>query len=273
MKRFGIYFVIFVAVAAIFIWADVLVSDADFKITFFDIGQGDAVLIQKGDFEILIDGGPDSSILNKLGENLSFFDREIELVVLSHSDADHISGLVDVLRKYEVGMVLASFIQASNADYQVILQIISEKKIKTIQAQAGLRIFLDDENYIDVLYPFDDLTGQVVKNNNAVSVVLRLVMIDETFLFTGDLERAQEYELVSRNINLVSNVLKVGHHGSKTSTSEQFLEAVGSGSAVISAGRENRYGHPHQEVIERLVNKGFEIFRTDLDGDIIFEIN
>jgi competence protein ComEC len=273
MKRFGMYFAVFAVLAAIFAWADVLASDSDFRVVFFDVGQGDAIMIQKGNVEILIDGGPDSGILSKLGENLSFFDRKIELVVMSHSDADHISGFIDVLRKYEVDAVLATFAEDSSADYQAILELISEKNIKTIQAQVGLRVFLDDENFLDVLYPFDDLRNHgEVKDNNAISVVLRLTVRDESFLFTGDLPKAQEYEIISQGINVEARVLKVGHHGSKTSTSEQFLEAVGPDVAVISAGRKNRYGHPHQEVIERLVERGIDISRTDLSGDIIFEL-
>jgi len=259
--------------AALFVWSGVFArSDSGTKISFFNIGQGDAILIQQGDLDILIDGGPDSGILNKLGQSLNFFNREIELVVLSHSDSDHISGLVDVFKKYKIEAVLATFAEGSNANYKAILGLISEKGIQKIKAQAGIRIYLGEESYFDVLYPFDDLEGQSIKNTNSTSVLIRLVVKDKTFLFTGDLEAAQEYQVLAENIFLDSQVLKVGHHGSKTSTTEQFLSAVRPSYAVISAGLNNRYGHPHEEVMERLKESDAEILRTDLMGDVVISV-
>lgn len=270
----------FLFIAAILIWSAVFqsgaasifsnVSDQDaVKVVFFDVGQGSSVFIEAANKnQILIDGGPGSQVLNKLGKEMPFFDRSIDVIILTHPDADHLNGLVDVLKKYKVYQVVDSCIEDSNGAYQEWLRLIEEKKIERLCAKAGQKIKLDERAEIDILFPLQSLKEVSVENTNNASLVMRLINGSSTILLTGDAEEATEHQLINSNINLKSQVLQVAHHGSKSSSSGKFLELVAPETAVIQVGKNNRYKHPHQEVIDRLKNA--KIFRTDLDGDVEF---
>lgn len=271
------YTLSFLFVAVILIWSVVFQSGTasifhsayqdNVKVVFFDVGQGAAVFIEASNRnQVLIDGGPGSQILNKLGKVMPFFDRNIDVVILTHPDTDHLNGLIDVLGKYTVEQIIDPCINDSSSAYQKWLRLIEEKKISRLCAQAGQKIKLDNKAEIDILYPFQSLTGVIVENTNNASLVMKLINTGSTILLTGDAEEATEFQLISGDVNLKSQVLQVAHHGSKSSSSEKFLELVNPEIAVIQVGKNNRYGHPHQEVIDRL--KNIKIFRTDLDGDI-----
>jgi len=259
-------------VGAIWVWRPLIARTQGLSVHFFDVGQGDAILIQERDnVQVLIDGGPSSAVLSKLGSAMPSGDNNIELVIMTHPDKDHVAGLVDVLKRYNVQTVLATMVPHALGEYQEILAIIQEKKIPVIIAHAPQRILLEDGSYLDVLYPFDVGIIEKEDKTNSTSVVTRLQYGSSSFLFTGDLETGQETELVYKNVNLNSEVLKVGHHGSKSSTGEAFLDAVKPNIAVISVGKNNTYGHPNQEVLSRLQDKGVRVFRTDMQGDIVLE--
>lgn len=257
---------------AIFVWLAVfgLEPSDKLKIDFFDVGQGSAVLVEAPNGnQVLIDGGPSDAILAKLGKALPFFDRQIELIILTHPDADHLSGLIEVLKRYEVGEILETGIADSSAEYQVWHDLIAAKKVPVIFAQAGQVIKIADNLAIKILYPLGKINGQdFSKNTNASSIIGKLFYGKNTMLFTGDAEMNAEWPLLASGVNLKADILQVGHHGSKNSSSEKFLAAVAPKIAVIQVGAKNRYGHPAQELLDRF--KNINIFRTDLQKDILF---
>ncbi len=251
--------------------------DDKVHVYFLDVGQGDATLIRHGSTDILIDGGPSPQALNtELGKILPFWDRRIDLVVMTHPHTDHISGLVEILKRYEVGQVLYPALATSDEGeydkplFDEWLKLIAEKNIKATLAQAYQQLSIDDIN-IDVLNPpAVPLAGTEsdVDNN---SVVLQVTAGEISFLLTGDIMWESEHELVYERIVSQTTILKVAHHGSDTSTTGEFLNVVMPQIAVISVG-ENNYGHPSPEVLERLAGRlgAANIYRTDESGTIEF---
>ena len=255
--------------------------DDKLHISFLDVGQGDAILIQKGSQQALIDGGPSPQALTVgLGEQMPFWDRTIELVILTHPHSDHLAGLLEVLPRYKVNQVLypdldykilSSLLDYESSLYDEWLDLIKEKDIKYTLAQAGQQIDLGDGVIIKVLNPQTPLLTGTASDINNNSVVLRLTMGRASFLLAADIKQEAESKLIGQRADLAGTVLKVAHHGSATSTSPEFLAVVDPKAAVISVG-ENRYGHPSDEVVERLKKEvGSEnIFRTDKQGTIEF---
>ena len=257
---------------AVFIWLAIfeLAPSDKVKIDFLDVGQGSAILIlAPGDNQVLIDGGPSDAVLTKLGQTLPIFDRKIELLILTHPDSDHLSGLVEVLRRYEVGQILETGITADSAEYKTWNDLIKTKNVPVVFAQAGDMIKIADNLAIEILYPLGKINGQEFKNTNATSIVGKIIYGQNSILFTGDAEGQTEQPLLMLGADLRADILVVGHHGSKNSTSAEFLAAIMPSIAVIQVGAKNTYGHPTQEVLDRL--KNINIFRTDLNKDINFE--
>lgn len=240
-------------------------------VNFLNVGQGDAILISQGKNQILIDGGPSGrTIMEKLGTYVPFWDREIEVILITHPDIDHIEGLVDVLQNYKVDAIIETDVQSDSAVYAKLQSLIKEKNISKIKGTYGTKIKLNEKNELEVL-SFEDKNAAVSKETNSSSIVSKLLASNQKFLFIGDLPSEKETEMISRNIDLSADILKIGHHGSKYSTSQEFLDKVNPQDAVISVGKNNRYGHPAPEILERLKNKKINIFRTDTKGDIIYE--
>ncbi len=238
------------------------------EVIFFDIGQGDSIFIETPDnYQILIDGGPTNVILEKLGKEMDFWDRRIDLIILTHPEHDHIAGLIEVLKRYEVENIVWTGILRDTAEYKEWVRLIEEEGSNIKIVQAGQRI-ITPNLFFQILYPLENLKGQDVKNTNNVSIINRLVFNNTSFLFLGDAYKSVERKLMNNGTYLDSDILKVGHHGSKTSTSKELLESVNPQIAVISAGKDNRYGHPYEEVLEILNDYGIRILRTDEMGDI-----
>ena len=262
-------------IAAILVWSVVLTQpDGKLHVSFLDVGQGDSALIQTPEGQsILIDGGPDFQKINlELSEKLPFWNRTIDLVVCTQPQADHVTGLIEVLHRYKVKQVLESGVSYKSSVYQEWLNVVEDKGIEYNIARAGQEIDLDNGIKLDVLNPPAILyegTSHDVDNNG---VVLRLSWGKVSFLFTADIREEAEFELIGQRTNLRSTVLKVAHHGSKTSTTSQFLAAVVPEIAVISVGADNSFGHPSPEVAERLINRLGDdgVYRTDDDGTIEF---
>jgi competence protein ComEC len=257
--------------AAIFTWLAVFAKadSLDLKVDFFDVGQGKAVFIEEpGGGQILIDGGPDGSVLERLSAAMPYFDREIDLLILTHPDSDHLAGLIEVLKRYSIGRIIETGIADSSADFEEWRRLIKEKNIPVSFALAGQKIKIGDDFVLEILFPNRSLTGQSFSNTNSSSIMAKLTYGKNSFLFTGDAEEPTEYFLTATGANIDSDILDVGHHGSKNSTSQEFFKAVSPETAVIQVGKNNRYGHPAQEILERL--KNIKVFRTDLDGDIDF---
>lgn len=240
----------------------------ELEVIFFDVGQGDATLIETPHgHHILIDGGRDSTILEKLGKEMPFFKRSIDLVILTHPHNDHVAGLVEVLKRYDVKNVLWTGILADSAVFQEWQKALQAENAQVYIAQAGQQV-LAGSVVLDVFHPFESLENQKVQHIDNTSVVVKALFGENSFLFTGDAFGEVERELVKAGVDLRSNVLKVGHHGSRTSTAPEFVEAVFPEVAVISAGKDNVHGHPHPETLETLANYDILVFRTEEPGDI-----
>ncbi len=244
-------------------------SRQNLLITFFDVGQGDAAFIEvPGGSQILIDGGPSETILSKLGRTLPFWDRSIDLVILTHPHADHVTGLVEVLKRYDVGAVLESGANYSTPEYKEWQELLQKKRTPIFYAKVGGTIHFSQNGKFDILLPGENLAGKSFKNIHDSMIVSKMHYGSTTVLFMGDAEKPLEYQLVHNKVYLKSDVLKVGHHGSKTSSTQDFLRAVSPRYAIVQVGRKNRYGHPYQEVLDRLSSIGAAILRNDLNGDI-----
>ncbi len=242
------------AVAAALLWAGALSTpDGKLHVTFLDVGQGEATLIvTPSGRQVLVDGGPDPRVVMQgLGSRLPFWDRSLDVVALTHPHGDHLSGLLEVLERYDVDLFLHRSAAYPTAEYARWEQALAERdgRSTVLEAQRGHRIALGDGVVLEVLHPgpvtLDDET-----NNN--SLVLRLSYGEVVFLLTGDVESPVESVLLAGGAPLDATVLKVGHHGSNSSSSAPFLEAVSPSLAVISVGEDNRFGHPDDEVLQRL---------------------
>ena len=251
------------------VWAAVLTApDQRFHVYFLDVGEGDATLIRTAQGQtILVDGGPSpSAILNALGHRLPFWTRDIDLVVLSHPNEDHMLGLVEVLRRYRVHEMLESGSAASNFSYVELMRVADENGVVRVPAQAGQRVDLGDGARLEVLHPQGGVAALSAQRVNEGSVVLRLVVGDVALLLTGDLDEAAERELLSSGQVLTSSILKVPHHGARSALDPAFLQGVAPRAAVLSVGADNRFGHPAPETLATL--EGVPLYRTDQQGTI-----
>jgi competence protein ComEC len=241
--------------------------DGRLHIAFLDVGQGDAIFIQTpGGRQVLVDGGNFPSVLNdQLSRQMPFWDREIDLLVATHPDADHVTGLTGVFDRYRVGRLLTNGQGLNESSIYDAVLLTAEARGTPIQrAQAGQVIELGDGVRLEALHPGEILTDD--RNEN--SVVLRLVYGDFSLLLTGDADEDSERVMVGNGRSLHALILKAGHHGSNTSTSAPFLEAVRPQIVIISAGKDNRFGHPNEEVLERITAVGAVVLRTDELGTI-----
>jgi len=260
-------------VVAILVWLTAATMPDDrLHISFLDVGQGDAILIQRGSQQVLVDGGPSPQAIGMaLGQKMPFWDRTIDLVVLTQPHADHITGLIEVLKRYRVKQVLYPALVYDSPRYDEWLNLVKEKNIKYTLAQAGQQIKLGEVT-IEVLNPQVPLLTGTESDIDNNGVVLRLKLGEVSFLLTADIMRPAELELITRRTDLASTVLKVAHHGSDTSTTTESLAVVRPRLAVISVGEDNPFGHPSNEVLRRLIKQvGSEnIYQTDEHGTIEF---
>lgn len=264
--------------------------DGHYRIIACDVGQGDATLITQGTTQILVDGGRKAeAVLACLGRHMPFWDRRVELVVATHPEQDHIGGLPEVIRRYQVEAVLVSDAGKPTQVFNRWLTAVQESGARLAVADAGMRLNAG-RIAIKVFWPereearvrqwlptmaFADQTGSAGEKTaqgevNDRSVVLLADLDGKQVLLTGDITTEVEKELVKRGVGGRVDWLKVAHHGSKSSTSRLFLDAVKPVSAWISVGKDNRYGHPHTLVIDGLRERGTRIWRTDEAGELIF---
>ena len=242
------------------------------QLHFFDVGQGDAVYYRTAaGNDILIDAGPGDAVLSKLGRVMPFWDRQLELVILTHPHADHISGMVEILGRYKVKAVILPDAEHNSEVYKTLLSELQARAIKIVRPRLGQRIFLDEQSVFDVYYPILSEFANQPKDINDVSVVGRLSFGKINVLLTGDAGRDIEKLLSRLGLPLQAEIFKVGHHGSRHSSSAEFLKAASSSYAVISVGK-NSYGLPHEEVLGLFQNSVTKLLRTDEEGDIRFDI-
>lgn len=239
----------------------------ELRVSYLNVGQGDAILIQgPTGVDLLVDGGRDRSVLRELPKEMGILDRSIDVVVATHPDADHISGLSDVFERYRVRYFLEPGVENDTSAALRLKDAVSrEPGVEAALARRGQRINLGDGAYADILYPNGDVSKL---ETNTGSIIMRVVYGETEFMLTGDAPISIEHWLVSQKENLRSDVLKAGHHGSKTSSSAEFLAAVAPALVVISAGKDNSYGHPHQEVLERVRGVGARTLSTIESGTI-----
>ena len=240
------------------------------SVYFLDVGQGDAILIDSPSHgRVLVDGGKNRKVLTELGKILPFADRRIDVVTATHPDADHIGGLPEVISRYKVGTFIESGAESENNIDDELKRRIEEKNIQSVVARRGMVINFGDGVKLTVLFPNQDVSKL---DPNDASIVARLTYGEESFLLTGDAELRTENILLNLDPEVLdSDVLKVGHHGSRSSTFILFAEAVSPEYAVISAGKDNTYGHPHKEVLSILNKIHAKIVSTIDRGTIKFE--
>lgn len=258
----------------VFVWFIVwdLSANSTLKVYFLDVGQGDAIFIEAPNRnQVLIDGGRNKALIRQLSEVMPFYDRSIDLVIATHPDLDHIGGLPFVLDRFSVGGFMEPGVEVDTLVYRTMEKTLEEKGIPKIIARRGMRAVLDQEVFLDILFPDRDVSG--LEPNDA-SIVAKLSYGETAFMLTGDAPRKMELYLVSLDGNyLQSDVLKAGHHGSRTSSDLIFVGFVNPKYGIISAGRNNSYGHPYQEVLDVFDKLGVSVLSTADLGTIGFSSN
>lgn len=247
-----------------------LLPDGKLHAYILSVGQGDSILLQSPSGKhILIDGGPDLSVLESLGHSLSFFDRTIDLLVLTHPDLDHITAFPDILKRYRIETILLSGVQKENAPrYESFLSQIAQQKPSVLLADPTKDIDLGDGLILDIVWPPAQISATKPSKANNTSIVIRALFGDRRILLTGDIEEKAEREILVSGVDVRSHTLKVPHHGSRTSSSTGFLMAVRPSLAIVSSGRDNKFGHPHKEIVDRYHSFGIPIRNTAEEGTI-----
>lgn len=242
------------------------------SVYFLDVGQGDAIFIDSPRHgRVLIDGGKNLKVLSELGKILPFADKNIDVVLATHPDLDHIGGLPEVVRRFKVGVFLEPGTESNNTIDDELEKRLEGQNIPKFLARRGMVINFGDGVKLQILFPNQDVSRW---NPNDASIVAKLVYGNQSFLLTGDATfRTENILLTLDKESLDADVLKVGHHGSKTSTSLPFAEAVSPEYSIISAGKDNSYGHPHQDVLDILKKISTQILSTAEHGTIKFETN
>ena len=243
------------------------------KVVFLDVGQGDSIYIEAPNGrQMLIDGGPDAKLLSSLSRVMPFADRSIDMVLATHPDMDHIGGLPLLLDNYKVASIVENGATSTSKAFSSLEDKIIKKKINKIIARRGMHIILDEKKniYFDILFPDRDILNM---DSNDGSIVGKLTYGANSFMLTGDAPIYTEnlIQWNEKDSTLHSDVLKLGHHGSRTSSSILWLEKVNPKVAIISAGKNNRYGHPHKELLDRLFTLHIPFLSTADLGNIVFK--
>jgi len=276
MSKRYLFFLLFLLLTNVFTWWIII----DFRmeketVAFLNVGQGDAELIRNAAGNILIDAGPNNKILFELGKILPFYDRTIDLFILSHPNKDHFNGLFEILDKYKIKAVMLNNFTYPSSSFQKLLEELKKRHILIIKGFEGVSISWpacaggQTQDKLLVIYPPENLLFSNDPNNSCL--VLNLALANNQFLFTGDISSTQEKKLSSFLASLKDQfkVLKVAHHGSNYSSSDLFLKTFKPKIAIIEVG-ENSYNQPHPDVLKRLNDIGAQIFRTDINDTIQF---
>jgi len=246
---------------------NIIEDDSIWAAYVFDVGQGDSIFLDLPDgFQILVDGGEGDEVLQRLGEVMDPWDREIDVVIATHPHADHIGGLIDVLERYDVGTVVMNDLEYDSRTYDAFLEAVENEGAEVI-FPVDLDRLVAGVVDVDLLHPIGGVVDWDVEDVNDYSIVLKVDDGVSSMLLTGDAGNPVEYLLVDDGLSDI-DILKVGHHGSRYGSSKMFLDALGVDVALISVGVENKYHHPHYSALKRLRDAGAEIWRTDMHGSI-----
>ena len=248
----------------VFPFVVILSLPAYLEVSFFDVGQGDSIFIEApGGYQVLIDGGSSySKVLDGLSKEMFLNDKEIDLIILSHPESDHMTGLLSVLENYKVDNIIWTGIERDGVKFEAWKRMIEEEGANIYYANSGDIVKMGEAS-LEIINPKESIIGKEFEESNNTAVVAKLQYKDSSFLFTGDISSKIESELDDIDVD----VLKVAHHGSKYSTSEEFIKKVTPLVSVIQVGK-NSYGHPTEEVLTRLDNFGIKVLRNDTNGDI-----
>jgi competence protein ComEC len=270
-KNFRAIILVTLLLACIFIWQAVLqeIPGRILTVAFLDVGQGDSIFIESPTHnKLIIDGGPNAAMLSQIGKLMPWYDRMIDVILITHPDGDHYAGFIDLLKRYKVGLVIVNGIEGGSPSYRTLEALIENKKIKKVIARRGQRLELGGGAYLDILFPDRDAAKL---ETNAGSIISQLVYGSSTVMLTGDSPiNSEEFVLELDGSRLKSDILKAGHHGSRTSASIPFITTVDPQYAIISAGLNNSYGHPHKETLEILNELKIETLVTFRLGTIVF---
>lgn len=271
-KYWLILFVLLLLTANISLfYFDWQISHRGFTFAMLDVGQGDALFIESPTgTKILIDGGPPRKILNQLSKVMSPFDRHIDAIFITNPDADHIAGFLDVFKIYKIDKIFEPGSLTDSKTYQNLKNELEKNNVKSILAKRGMKLDLGGRVFIDILFPDRDVSSWATNDG---SIVARLSYGGMSIMLTGDATIKTEKIILKENpiSFLDSDILKVGHHGSRTSSSVEFVKVVSPSYAMISDGKDNRYGHPHKETLDVLASFGTKILRTDILGTLILK--
>lgn len=238
----------------------------ELAVYFLDVGQGDAILIRTpNNQDILIDGGPDKSVLTELDKILPFWDRDIELMILTHPHDDHLIGLNYVLENYQVEEVAYEDVDFYNPNFDFFQEYINNVQIKKMALAFNNKINLSENIFLEI-YNYNKL--EKFEDINDSSLIIKLIDEKNKYLFMGDASAILEEKLIITYMDLKADVLKVGHHGSKTASSIDFLNQVAPNYTIIPCGINNKFKHPHFKTLYNLGQQNINILRTDLIGTI-----
>ena len=242
-------------------------AQGNLSVHYIDVGQADCILLMQGDNSMLIDGGnnDDGEAVVKYLQSQGI--SKVDYIIATHPHEDHIGGIDNVINSFEIGQVIMPKVSHNTKTYEDILKSIKNKGLTVTAAKAGQSYWLGQAK-VDIISPLKDKYDDL----NAYSVVARVVFGENSFLFTGDMITQNETALLKAGTDVSANVLKVAHHGSYTSNSQDFLKAVGAKYSVIQVGKDNDYGHPHTNILRRLTASS-EVYRTDRNGNIIVTSN
>lgn len=290
-RKFTKYIFSLMLIILIVIWAEIAKSPAsnDTRLYFLNVGQGDSALIEKGDYQILIDGGPDESVLEEVSSSMPLTDRKIEVIILSHPHADHLVGINQILDRYEVGKIYFSGVVHTSNQYLEFLSKIRSKNIEAVvpAVNESFEPFVDSK--LTFLWPGKLYQGQsscstdstdsdqkiktdsssvCVENLNNTSEVVKFCSGNKCALFLGDLETDGQQQMFvnSASVDFQAQILKIAHHGSSNGTNQTTIDKIKPKYAIISVGADNKYGHPHAVTLDLLQKDGINTYRTDHTG-------
>lgn len=238
------------------------------EVYFFDSGQADSILIKTPEQKnIIIDFGSEQG-LKELEKIIPWWNKKIDLIIITHPHDDHITGLIPIIKKYQIEKIIYTGINYNSNIYNELLQLIYDYNISLEISSFDKNINLGTECNLKIIYPINNLYKKTVDDVNDSSIISHFNCKNKTFIFMGDAGNKPEEEIMNIGINLKSDVIKIGHHGSITATSQKFLEKVKPKIAIIMVGKENNFDHPNLRILKRLERMDIKIFRTDKHGTI-----